>query len=79
MRRRKNYIVMKQYYFLFLLLFLNALGFGQEKEHSYILGGLLFGDMYYVSQNHQEGAAGTSGAVLRRAYITFDAKINKVI
>lgn len=77
MRRRKNYIVMKRYCILILLLFLSAVGFGQEKESSYTLGGLLFGDVYHVSQNHLEGAAGTTGAVLRRAYLTFDAKINK--
>lgn len=66
----------KTFIFSFLCLSF-SLSFGQKKESSYTLGGLLFGDVYYVSQNHLEEASNTAGAVLRRAYLTFDANINK--
>lgn len=49
----------------------------QEKENSVKLGGLLFGDAYHIAQHHIDGAAGSTEAVLRRAYITFDAKVKK--
>jgi len=37
------------------------------------LGGLLFGDLYYVPTHHTEDGDGAAGAVLRRGYLTFDA------
>lgn len=50
-------------------------GFTQQKENSFKLGGLLFGDVYHISQHHLEDDIGKTEAVLRRAYLTFDAKI----
>jgi hypothetical protein len=37
------------------------------------VGGLLFGDLYYVPSHHLASGDGAAGAVLRRAYLTFDA------
>ncbi len=36
------------------------------------LGGLLFGDAYYVASHHTDGGDGATGAVLRRIYLTAD-------
>lgn len=69
---------MRAYFLILSFCLLNVFSTNsQNKESNYKLGGLLFGDVYYVSQNHQENVAGTAGAVMRRAYVTFDAKINK--
>lgn len=37
------------------------------------VGGLLFGDLYYVPSHHLASGEDAAGAVLRRAYLTFDA------
>jgi hypothetical protein len=37
------------------------------------IGGLLFGDLYYLPSHHSAAGDGAAGAVLRRAYLTFDA------
>lgn len=61
--------------FFIICLISTTLGFSQKKENSFNLGGLLFGDIYHISQHHLEDDIGKTEAVLRRAYITFDAKI----
>lgn len=40
-------------------------------------GGLLFGDSYYVPSHHSEAGDGAVGLVLRRGYLTFDAKLGE--
>ncbi len=40
-------------------------------------GGLLFGDFYHVPSHHSEAGDGATGAVLRRAYLTFNADFSK--
>lgn len=62
--------------FLACLFFQKQL-YAQEKDNQFKLGGLLFGDVYHISQHHLENEVGRTEAVLRRAYITFDAKIKK--
>jgi len=47
----------------------------QEKdEFSYKFKGLIFGDLYYVQNHHLPEANNIGGAVMRRAYFTFDTK-----
>lgn len=38
------------------------------------IGGLLFGDLYYIPSHHLESGEGASGVVARRGYLTFDAR-----
>lgn len=38
--------------------------------HAIDLGGLLFGDLYYLASHHTVAGDGASGAVLRRGYLT---------
>ena len=37
------------------------------------LGGLLFGDAYYVARHHSAAGDGATGLVLRRGYLTPNA------
>jgi len=41
------------------------------------VGGLLFGDLYYVPSHHLEDGDGAAGLVLRRGYLTFDADFSE--
>jgi len=60
---------------LILLLFAFNLALAQEKdEFSYKFKGLIFGDLYYVQNHHLPEANNIGGAVMRRAYFTFDTK-----
>ena len=43
------------------------------------IGGLLFGDFYYIPSHHSEAGDGATGAVLRRAYLTFNADFSRNI
>lgn len=43
-------------------------------EPSFDIGWLAFGDAYTVQNHHQQQATGATGAVMRRAYLTFNAK-----
>lgn len=40
------------------------------------VGGLLFGDLYYVPSHHLASGDDTAGAVLRRGYLTFDVDVD---
>lgn len=40
-------------------------------------GGLLFGDIYAIPSNHLAEGDGAAGVVLRRGYLTFDARFSK--
>jgi hypothetical protein len=52
--------------------------FAQEKQPSkFHIGGLLFGDGYYVVSNHLEDDEGAAGLVLRRGYLTFNADFSE--
>jgi len=64
---------------LFLLLIIPSLFFSQEEEKPFDLklNGLLFGDVYYVQKSHIPEANDIGGAVMRRAYLTFDAEYKK--
>lgn len=68
---------MKQLLYLFLLI--PTLLFSQEEEKAFDLKlkGLLFGDIYYVQKSHIPEANDIGGAVMRRAYLTFDTKYKK--
>jgi hypothetical protein len=39
-------------------------------------GGLLFGDLYHVASHHSAEGDGATGLVLRRGYLTFDARFS---
>jgi len=41
------------------------------------VGGLLFGDLYYVPTHHSDDGDGAVGAVIRRGYLTFDADFSE--
>jgi hypothetical protein len=41
------------------------------------IGGLLFGDLYYVPSHHQEAGDGAAGLVVRRGYLTFNADFSE--
>ena len=41
------------------------------------VGGLLFGDFYYVPSHHSEAGDGAVGLVVRRGYLTFDARLSE--
>ena len=41
------------------------------------VGGLLFGDLYHVPSHHSSAGDGAMGAVVRRAYLTFNADFSE--
>lgn len=41
------------------------------------VGGLMFGDLYHIPQHHLEDGDGATGAVIRRGYLTFNAKFTE--
>lgn len=43
------------------------------------IGGLAFGDLYHVVSHHTEEGEGATGAVLRRAYLTFDGDFSDAL
>ena len=43
------------------------------------IGGLAFGDLYHVVSHHTEEGEGATGAVLRRAYLTFDGDFSEAL
>jgi len=49
----------------------------EKKKSAYNFNGLLFGDIYYVQKHHLEDSSQKAGAVIRRVYLTFNAKFNK--
>ena len=61
---------------LFLLFIIPALLVSQEEEKVFDLKlkGLVFGDLYYIQKSHIPKANNIGGAVMRRAYLTFDTK-----
>ena len=50
---------------------------GDDKLPSLSVGGLLFGDLYYVPTHHTDEGDGAAGAVLRRGYLTFDTDFSE--
>ena len=42
----------------------------QTEESAFRVGGLLFGDFYYVNSHHLDDGNGATGLVLRRGYLT---------
>jgi len=57
---------------LALVLLLSPAARGDLPERILDVGGLLFGDAYYLPSNHLESGDGAAGLVLRRGYLTFD-------
>jgi hypothetical protein len=49
----------------------------EDEEKRFRMGGLAFGDVYYVPSHHLDEGDGATGAVLRRGYLTFDADFSK--
>ena len=45
----------------------------EDEDPAFRVGGLLFGDAYYVVSHHTDEGEGAAGLVLRRGYLTFDA------
>ena len=41
------------------------------------VGGLLFGDLYYVPSNHLPEGDGAAGLVLRHGYLTFNGRFTE--
>lgn len=73
---------MKKVIFIIILIFSNiycpkTINAQESEKSNFKIGGLAFGDFYYVDQNHLEDAIGDKGFVLRRGYITFNTKINQ--
>ena len=50
---------------------------GDDKPPSLSVGGLLFGDLYYVPSHHSDEGDGAAGLVIRRGYLTFDADFSE--
>jgi hypothetical protein len=48
-----------------------------EDLPSFSVGGLLFGDLYHISSHHLPEGDGATGAVIRRGYLTGNAKFSK--
>jgi hypothetical protein len=48
-----------------------------DEPPSLSVGGLLFGDFYYIPSHHLDEGDGAAGLVLRRGYLTFDADFSK--
>jgi len=46
---------------------------GADEGPIFRVGGLFFGDLYHVPSHHSDEGDGATGAVLRRAYLTFNA------
>jgi hypothetical protein len=71
----------KTFYSLcFMLCVLSAAPAALAQEDSYPsfdLGGLIFGDAYYVPSHHLEEGDGAAGLFLRRAYLTLDAEFSQ--
>jgi len=51
---------------------------GDDSEGALQLGGLLFGDLYYVASHHTLAGDGASGAVLRRGYLTANLALGEL-
>jgi len=49
----------------------------EEEKGRFRVGGLAFGDVYDIPSHHLESGDGATGAVLRRAYLTFDGDFSK--
>ena len=50
---------------------------GDDKLPSLSIGGLLFGDLYYVPTHHTDEGDGAAGVVIRRGYLTFDTDLSE--
>ncbi len=50
--------------------------FGDDNASPFSFGGLAFGDLYHVPTHHLEEGDGATGVVLRRAYLTGNAKFH---
>ena len=50
---------------------------GDDTLPSLSVGGLLFGDLYYVPSHHSDEGDGAAGLVIRRGYLTFDADLSE--
>jgi len=50
---------------------------GDDHLPSMSIGGLLFGDLYFVSSHHTDDGDGAVGAVVRRGYLTFDSDFSE--
>jgi hypothetical protein len=51
----------------------------QETEPPEVrVGGLAFGDLYYVASHHTDEGDGAAGVVLRRGYLTVDADLSRL-
>jgi len=48
-----------------------------ESYPAFHAGGLLFGDLYHVPSHHSAAGDGATGAVVRRAYLTFNANFSE--
>ena len=59
---------------LAILAAMPTLSEADDAESPYSFGGLVFGDLYYVPSHHLEEGDGATGAVLRRGYLTANAK-----
>jgi hypothetical protein len=54
-----------------------GIAWAEDSPWDFSVGGLLFGDLYHVPNHHLPEGDGATGAVLRRGYLTFDAKHSK--
>ena len=59
------------------LLWMPVAAAGDDKLPWLSVGGLLFGDLYYIPSNHLDEGDGAAGLVLRRGYLTFDADFSE--
>jgi len=64
---------------LALLSWTVAVAAEEQKVPSLSLGGLLFGDLYYIPSNHLEKGEYAAGAVVRRGYFTVDARFSDAL
>jgi len=59
------------------LLWMPVAATGDDKLPSFDVGGLLFGDFYYVPTHHSDEGDGAAGLVIRRGYLTFDTDFSE--
>ncbi len=55
----------------------SAVAADKEQESSFRMGGLLFGDSYFIPSHHLDTGEDAVGLVLRRGYLTFNADMSE--
>ena len=65
-----------RFLFISLTIVFSAFSWAYTQENTKV-SGYMFGDYYYVMNNHKEDMEGENGFWFRRIYLTFDRKVNE--